>query len=152
MLTFKGLDSGLYVYHCATPMVAHHVTNGMYGLILVEPEGGLAPVDREFYVMQGELYTQQPFGQHGPQECSLERLLAERADYPVFNGAVSTSRGSRGAAADGCTDNTDAGRALGTRLCPVAVRVRMRRGAQLCRRDCAGTIRLARSTDHLTTG
>jgi nitrite reductase (NO-forming) len=90
-------------------MVAHHVTNGMYGLILVEPEGGLAPVDREFYVMQGELYTQQPFGQHGPQEFSLERLLAERADYLVFNGAVSTSRGSHGAAADGCTDNTGAG-------------------------------------------
>ena len=37
----------------ATPMVAHHITNGMYGLILVEPESGLPQVDREFYVMQG---------------------------------------------------------------------------------------------------
>ena len=88
VFTFKALHPGLYVYHCATPMVAHHVTNGMYGLILVEPEGGLPPVDREFYVMQGELYTQRPFGQHGPQEFSLEKLLAEQAEYLVFNGAV----------------------------------------------------------------
>jgi nitrite reductase (NO-forming) len=56
-VTFKALVPGLFVYHCATPSVAHHITNGMYGLILVEPEGGLPQVDREFYVMQGELYT-----------------------------------------------------------------------------------------------
>jgi nitrite reductase (NO-forming) len=43
-------------------MVAQHITNGMYGLILVEPEGGLPPVDREFYVMQGEIYTTEDFG------------------------------------------------------------------------------------------
>jgi nitrite reductase (NO-forming) len=88
VFTFKALNPGLYVYHCATPMVAHHVTSGMYGLILVEPEGGLLRVDREFYVMQGELYTQRPFGQHGPQEFSLEKLMAERAEYVLFNGAV----------------------------------------------------------------
>jgi nitrite reductase (NO-forming) len=46
VFTFKALNPGLYVYHCATPMVAHHITSGMYGLILVEPEGGLPPVDR----------------------------------------------------------------------------------------------------------
>jgi nitrite reductase (NO-forming) len=46
--TFKALKPGLYVYHCATPMVAEHITNGMYGLILVEPEGGLPKVDHEF--------------------------------------------------------------------------------------------------------
>ena len=60
---FKALVPGLYVYHCATPMVAHHIANGMYGLILVEPEGGLPPVDREFYVMQGEIYTEGAYGQ-----------------------------------------------------------------------------------------
>ena len=59
---FKALIPGLYVYHCATPMVAHHIANGMYGLILVEPEEGLPPVDREFYVMQGEIYTEAAFG------------------------------------------------------------------------------------------
>jgi len=52
-MTWKALVPGIYVYHCATPMVAEHIANGMYGLILVEPEGGLPPVDHEFYVMQG---------------------------------------------------------------------------------------------------
>ena len=52
---------GIYVYHCAVPPVALHIANGMYGLILVEPEGGLPPVDREFYVMQGEIYTEESF-------------------------------------------------------------------------------------------
>ena len=85
---FKALIPGLYVYHCATPMVAHHIANGMYGLILVEPEGGLPPVDREFYVMQGEVYTEAAFGQHGSQEFSVEKLLNERPEYFVFNGAV----------------------------------------------------------------
>jgi len=85
---FKALVPGLYVYHCATPMVAHHIANGMYGLILVEPEGGLPPVDREFYVMQGEIYTAAPFGQHGSQEFDVEKMLRERPEYFVFNGAV----------------------------------------------------------------
>ena len=86
--TFKALNPGLYVYHCATPMVAHHITNGMYGLILVEPERGLPPVDREFYVMQGEIYTVDPIGKHGRQEFSVDKLLAERPEYFVFNGAA----------------------------------------------------------------
>jgi nitrite reductase (NO-forming) len=85
---FKALIPGLYVYHCATPMVAHHIANGMYGLILVEPEEGLPPVDREFYVMQGEVYTEGPFGQHGSQEFNVEKLLAEHPEYFVFNGSV----------------------------------------------------------------
>jgi nitrite reductase (NO-forming) len=85
---FKALAPGLFVYHCATPMVAHHIANGMYGLILVEPEGGLPPVDREYYVMQGEIYTDGAFGQHGSQEFNVEKLLNERPEYFVFNGSV----------------------------------------------------------------
>jgi nitrite reductase (NO-forming) len=87
-MTWKALVPGLYVYHCATPMVAEHIANGMYGLILVEPEEGLPPVDREFYVMQGEIYTDAPFGQHGSQEFSVEKLLDEHPEYFVFNGSV----------------------------------------------------------------
>jgi nitrite reductase (NO-forming) len=86
--TFKAINPGLYVYHCATPSVAHHITNGMYGLILVEPEDGLLPVDREFYVMQGELYTMDDFGAPGRQEFSPEKLADEQPEYYVFNGAV----------------------------------------------------------------
>jgi nitrite reductase (NO-forming) len=88
VVKFKALTPGLYVYHCATPMVAHHIANGMYGLILVEPEGGLPPVDREFYVMQGEIYTDAAFGQRGSQEFSIDKLLHERPEYFVFNGSV----------------------------------------------------------------
>ena len=87
-MTFKALIPGLYVYHCATPMVAEHIANGMYGLILVEPEAGLPPVDHEFYIMQGEVYTEAAFGQHGSQEFSVEKLLNERPEYFVFNGSV----------------------------------------------------------------
>lgn len=86
--TFKALNPGLYVYHCATPMHAHHITNGMYGLILVEPEGGLPPADREFYVMQGEIYTQGRVGEKGYQEFSEKKLLDEQPEYFVFNGAA----------------------------------------------------------------
>ena len=60
----------------------------MYGLILVEPEEGLPPADHEFYVMQGEIYTDVPFGQHGSAEFSVEKLLNEHPEYFVFNGSV----------------------------------------------------------------
>ena len=88
MFTAKALNAGLYVYHCATPMVANHISNGMYGLILVEPEGGLPAVDREFYVMQGDIYTVGAFGEQGHQTTDVTKLLNEDAEYLVFNGAV----------------------------------------------------------------
>lgn len=86
--TFKALNPGLYVYHCATPTVAQHIANGMYGLILVEPEGGLSKVDREFYVMQGEIYTEEANGTKGLLTESIDKLLAETPEYMVFNGAA----------------------------------------------------------------
>lgn len=86
--TFKAMHPGLFVYHCATPMVAQHISNGMYGMVLVEPEGGLPKVDREFYVMQGELYTAQKHGSQGPQEFSLEKLLDENPEHLMFNGSM----------------------------------------------------------------
>jgi nitrite reductase (NO-forming) len=88
MFTAKALHPGLYVYHCATPMVAQHIANGMYGLILVEPEEGLPPVDREFYVMQGEIYTKEAFGSTGHLTENIQALLDEDPEYLVFNGAV----------------------------------------------------------------
>jgi nitrite reductase (NO-forming) len=86
--TFKAINPGLYVYHCATPMVAHHITNGMYGMILVEPEGGLPAVDREFYVMQGEIYTAEAMGVKGTNTFSEEKLLDEDPEYFILNGGV----------------------------------------------------------------
>lgn len=86
--TFKALQPGLYVYHCATASVAHHITSGMYGLILVEPEGGLSEVDHEYYVMQGEMYTEQAFGTKGDLTFDYDAMLDEQPEYFTFNGAA----------------------------------------------------------------
>ena len=86
--SFKAMAPGIYVYHCATPSVPHHIAAGMYGLILVEPEGGLPKVDREFYVMQGEIYTTEPFGTKGNAEFSYQKMLDENPEYFVLNGAA----------------------------------------------------------------
>jgi copper-containing nitrite reductase len=87
-LTFQVNTSGLFVYHCGSPMIAQHIANGMYGLILVEPLGGMTHVDREYYMMQGEIYTTAPKGKAGLQQFSVENLMQENAQYYIFNGAV----------------------------------------------------------------
>lgn len=87
-ITFKALNPGLYVYHCATPSVAHHISAGMYGLILVEPKDGLPRADKEFYVMQGDLYTSHPFGTKGHHEYSAGKAADELPSYYTFNGSV----------------------------------------------------------------
>lgn len=86
VFTFKALNPGLYVYHCATAPVGMHIANGMYGLVLIEPEGGLPKVDKEFYIMQGDFYTKGKYGEKGLQEFDMDKAIAEDADYVVFNG------------------------------------------------------------------
>lgn len=86
--TFKALNPGLFVYHCATPNVANHMTHGMYGLILVEPEEGMPAVDREFYVMQGEYYATGGIGRKGLQLFDAQAMLDGNPTYVTFNGRV----------------------------------------------------------------
>lgn len=86
VFNFKALNPGLYVYHCATAPVGMHIANGMYGLILIEPEGGLPKVDKEFYIMQGDFYVKGNFGDKGMQEFDMNKAIAETPDYVVFNG------------------------------------------------------------------
>ena len=86
--SFKALNVGAYVYHCAAPPPYHHIAQGMYGGIVVEPPGGLAEVDREFYVLQGEWYTAGKFGDQGHQAFSGEKAAAEQPEYFTFNGHV----------------------------------------------------------------
>jgi nitrite reductase (NO-forming) len=93
--TFKALKAGLYVYHCATPPVGEHLANGMYGLILVEPPGGLAPVDREYYVMQSDFYTVGKHHEKGPQPFDMEKAVEEHPTYVVFNGAEGSLLGEK---------------------------------------------------------
>ena len=85
---WKAMNPGLYVYHCATPLIPMHIANGMYGLILVEPQGGLPPVDREYYVMQGEFYTKGRTLAPGFQPFDAVKARNEQPEYVVFNGRM----------------------------------------------------------------
>ncbi len=95
VFSFKALNPGLYVYHCATAPVAMHVANGMYGLILVEPKEGLPKVDHEYYLMQGDFYTQGANGEQGLQPFSMAKTIDEKPEYVVFNGAVGSTVGDK---------------------------------------------------------
>lgn len=85
-LTFKALNAGLYIYHCAFGNPGLHMTHGMYGLILVEPKEGLAPVDKEFYIVQGEFYSEGGMGREGLQLFDTQAYLDGKPEYVVFNG------------------------------------------------------------------
>ena len=93
--TFKALNEGIYVYHCATAPVGMHIANGMYGLILVEPPEGMSPVDHEYYVMQGDFYTTGKYREKGLQAFDMDKAIDERPTYVLFNGAEGSLTGDR---------------------------------------------------------
>jgi nitrite reductase (NO-forming) len=84
--SFQALNQGVYIYHCATAPVGMHVANGMYGLIVVEPEEGYPAVDREYYVVQGDFYTTGEYRAAGAQPFDMDRAIHEDPSYVVFNG------------------------------------------------------------------
>jgi len=88
---WKALNAGLFVYHCAMPNVSTHNSHGQYGMILVDPKDPkltLSKVDKEFYLMQGELYTIGQIGKKGLIPFDSESLLKGDPNYVVFNGKV----------------------------------------------------------------
>lgn len=91
--SFKALQPGLYIYHCAVAPVGMHIANGMYGLILVEPKEGLPKVDKEFYIVQGDFYTKGKKGAQGLQPFDMDKAVAEQPEYVVFNGHVGSIAG-----------------------------------------------------------
>jgi len=93
-LSFKALNPGLYIYHCAHPNVAAHMAHGMYGLILVEPKEGLPKVDKEFYAVQGEFYTASDMGDKGLQVFDAKKMLDGHPEYIVFNGRTKGTVGN----------------------------------------------------------
>lgn len=95
VFSFKAINRGLYVYHCATAPVGMHIANGMYGLILVEPKEGMPKVDKEYYVMQGDFYTKGKFGKQGYQPFDMEKAIDEKPTYVVFNGAANALTGDK---------------------------------------------------------
>lgn len=91
---FKALAPGLYIYHCAAGAIVDHISNGMHGLILVEPAKGLPKVDKEFYVFESEFFTK-PSSDANVLELSMEKGLAEHSDYVVFNGQGGSMMGDK---------------------------------------------------------
>ena len=88
---FKMMAPGLYIYHCAAPPVMDHIANGMYGLILVEPANGLPKVDKEFYVMQSEIYAQNPDGEPKPVEVDHAHM-GGKEDKSVWGDEVAQGK------------------------------------------------------------
>jgi nitrite reductase (NO-forming) len=82
---WKAEYAGVWMYHCGTSPALHHIANGMYGMVIVEPEEGLAPVDNEFAVLQSEWYL----GEQG-QPSDLEKAMAAAPapDFVLFNGVA----------------------------------------------------------------
>lgn len=109
-MVFTATKPGLYLYHCGSmPSPAIHVAKGMYGLILVEPKEGMDPVDREYFIVQSELYlntngdaahgeVNEKVANNDPNLATLDfqKASKEQPDYVVFNGAEGTLVGSRG--------------------------------------------------------
>lgn len=91
---FKLLHPGLFIYHCSVDPIGVHIGNGMYGLMLVEPEDGLSYADREFYILQSELYTEEmPIDDSNTLPFSMQRGLDENPNYVVYNGRVGSLTG-----------------------------------------------------------
>ena len=89
---FKMIIPGVFLYHCATasPSIPEHVANGMYGTIIVEPAGGLKPVDKEFQITESEFYTKDGYAKGDTLEFSYENGLDERPSHVVYNGHASS--------------------------------------------------------------
>ena len=90
---FKLIHPGFFVYHCAAPPVMDHIANGMYGMILVEPENGLPSVDHEYAVMQSEVYYDEPKEGTGLAVYSHQKGLDEQPSSVVFNGQFGSMMG-----------------------------------------------------------
>jgi nitrite reductase (NO-forming) len=85
---FKAMKPGVFIYHCAMPMIPYHLAHGLFGLMVVEPPGGWPKVDREFYVMQGDIYLNGDPTQGGVHEAAVDKMVSEQSDFVVFNGSV----------------------------------------------------------------
>jgi nitrite reductase (NO-forming) len=86
-LTFKAMRAGAYIYHCAAEGKPwEHVSHGQYGLIIVEPKGGLPAVDKEFYVGQGEWYLKPDQESGGYYDLDTNKAQSEHPDFFTLNG------------------------------------------------------------------
>ncbi|WP_247728765.1 copper-containing nitrite reductase [Halovivax limisalsi] len=85
-IEFTAMYPGVHVYHCAVPDMDMHISAGMYGAILVEPEDGLPEVDRELYFGQNEIYTNGAPGEEGHHAFDYDAMQNEEPTYVTLNG------------------------------------------------------------------
>jgi nitrite reductase (NO-forming) len=90
---FQALKEGAFVYHCAFAPIVMHVSSGMYGSIIVLPNGGLPDVDKEFYLMEGDFCTEPSTDDLKGHVYSQERVTNENPSYVVTNGRVGALTG-----------------------------------------------------------
>jgi nitrite reductase (NO-forming) len=83
--TFTADYAGVWMYHCGTAPALHHIANGMFGMVIVEPKGGLPPVDQEFALVQSEWYLG---AQGAPADYAKANQTAAAPDFVVFNGVA----------------------------------------------------------------
>jgi len=81
---FQAMRPGVFIYRCATPMIPYHLAHGMYGLMVVEPPGGWPKVDKEFYVMEGDVYLKGYPALSGVHEAAVDKMVNETPDFVVF--------------------------------------------------------------------
>jgi nitrite reductase (NO-forming) len=79
---FEAKHAGIWMYHCGTAPALHHIGNGMFGAIIIDPPA-LPEVDHEFVFVQSEIYT-------GPMDApgDLGKMIDDEWDAVVFNGYV----------------------------------------------------------------
>lgn len=77
---FTAAKAGIWMYHCSTMPMSMHIANGMFGAVIIDPPD-LAPVDREYLLVQGELYL----GARG-DTANAEKIAAQTPDLVAFNG------------------------------------------------------------------
>jgi nitrite reductase (NO-forming) len=82
---WKADYAGVWMYHCGTAPALHHIANGMYGMVIVEPKAGLPKVDKEFALVQSEWYLG---GQAQPASYTKAAAAAPAPDLVVFNGVA----------------------------------------------------------------
>ena len=81
---------GVYMYHCGTPMILHHLAMGMYGAVIVEPKDGYpTKVDREYVIVQSEFYplkNGKKDRKTGAVELDMDAVMKKQASIVAFNG------------------------------------------------------------------
>jgi len=82
---WKAEFPGVFMYHCGTPPVLHHIGNGMYGAAVVDPDPPLAPA-KEYVLVQSEFYAKE--GANGTWDADVDKMLAVRPDLLAFNGTA----------------------------------------------------------------